>query len=359
MGVADLMSVIKKNASMSIYSIEYSSFRNKKIAIDTSIWSYRKFRELLPGYVVENDEENLSGAEDENPSGAEDENPSGEEFWVVKWGSLKKRWLGSMLEIASLLLKENITPIFIMEDTSSPIKLDESERREKEKRRLEESYLKAREEFNTLTGRFDRNDKMEKFKSSFVNQVRFDTSFNEEFYQILRSLQVPVYYCIEESDFLIASLAREGIIDATLSTDTDLIVYGVPFVITKFYGGQFTVVNLNEFLQTIDFTKEQLIDLAILLGTDYNTRVKGVGPITGFDLISFYEKIELLPSKFYQASSRRSLVRSRFLNVPEYRGLIKGDDPINFDIDCQEIIEMGSERLSKFRLSTKWENLTT
>jgi len=341
MGVKDLMKVIKDYAPSAVYNTHINTFKNKKIAIDTSIWAYRKYIELLPVYIEENEEENSN------------------EFWIVRWEPFRKRWLGAMLEIAYKFLKAEITPIFIFEDTSAPIKLDEQERREEKRIKSEENFQQLQKEFEELSGRFERSDRMEKYRKAFVNQIRFDYTFNQDLYKVLKALQVPAYYSVEESDLLISSLMKQEIIDAVYSTDTDLIVYGIPYLITGMFGQYFSVVKTETFLTETSFTTDQLIDLAILLGTDYNRRVKGVGPVNSMRLISTYKKLELIPSKYYTSDSRRNIVRKRFKVIPQYETLLRRseNEEIFFDIDYDEIINNGAERLEKFRLKERWEKI--
>jgi flap endonuclease-1 len=45
------------------------------------------------------------------------------------------------------------------------------------------------------------------------------------------------------------------------------------------------VLELNEVLSALDITREQLIDLAILVGTDYNPGIYKVGPKTALKLV--------------------------------------------------------------------------
>jgi flap endonuclease-1 len=47
----------------------------------------------------------------------------------------------------------------------------------------------------------------------------------------------------------------------------------------------------------LGITREQLIDIAILIGTDFNAGVKGIGPKTALKLIREYGEIENLPSE--------------------------------------------------------------
>jgi len=51
-------------------------------------------------------------------------------------------------------------------------------------------------------------------------------------------------------------------------------------------------------LDSLKITREQLVDLAILVGTDFNEGVKGVGPKTALKLIQEFGKLELLPERY-------------------------------------------------------------
>jgi len=62
-------------------------------------------------------------------------------------------------------------------------------------------------------------------------------------------------------------------------------------------------------------TREQLIDVAILVGTDYNEGVKGIGPKKALKLIKKYKKIENLPYKILsEVCSNYDEIRKIFLN---------------------------------------------
>jgi len=50
-------------------------------------------------------------------------------------------------------------------------------------------------------------------------------------------------------------------------------------------------------LATLQITLEQLVDLAVLVGTDFNTGVRGVGPKTALKLIGKYGTLESLPTE--------------------------------------------------------------
>jgi flap endonuclease-1 len=53
------------------------------------------------------------------------------------------------------------------------------------------------------------------------------------------------------------------------------------------------IMKLDHVLEALEITREQLIDVAILVGTDFNPEgVKGVGPKTALKLIKKYGSIE-------------------------------------------------------------------
>src|SRR6185295_5355821 len=57
----------------------------------------------------------------------------------------------------------------------------------------------------------------------------------------------------------------------------------------------FVCISLNDVLEQLKFTKEQFIDFCIMLGCDFNKRIKGKGCKACFDYITKYKKIESIP----------------------------------------------------------------
>ncbi|MCK5240018.1 MAG: flap structure-specific endonuclease, partial [Candidatus Thorarchaeota archaeon] len=52
------------------------------------------------------------------------------------------------------------------------------------------------------------------------------------------------------------------------------------------------IIDLDLNLKLLGITREQLIDIAMLVGTDYNDKVPGVGPKTALKLIKKHDSIE-------------------------------------------------------------------
>ncbi|MCF6154348.1 MAG: hypothetical protein E3K36_03650 [Candidatus Brocadia sp.] len=55
------------------------------------------------------------------------------------------------------------------------------------------------------------------------------------------------------------------------------------------------IIETHEILSHYQISLEQLIDVAILIGTDFNHGIKGIGPKTALRLIQEYGRIEQLP----------------------------------------------------------------
>jgi flap endonuclease-1 len=77
------------------------------------------------------------------------------------------------------------------------------------------------------------------------------------------------------------------------------------------------IIKLDHVLKELDITREQLIDVAILVGTDFNPDgVKGIGPKTALKLIKKYGSIEEdipeLENVKFPAEPKR--IREIFLN---------------------------------------------
>jgi flap endonuclease-1 len=70
-------------------------------------------------------------------------------------------------------------------------------------------------------------------------------------------------------------------------------------------------------LEIHGLSREQLIDLAIMIGTDFHPGIKGIGPKTGIKLIKQHGSIEVIcQEKDKQVPERLDEIREIFLNHP-------------------------------------------
>ena len=129
---------------------------------------------------------------------------------------------------------------------------------------------------------------------------------------LLKALGIPVIQAISDGEAQAAILASKGSVFAVASQDYDSLLYGAPLVVRnltisqrrKVAGTRTTkivkpeIVNLNKTLIDNEITRDQLIDAAILIGTDFNSGIRGVGPKTALKVVRenrFEEYIDKVP----------------------------------------------------------------
>lgn len=94
-----------------------------------------------------------------------------------------------------------------------------------------------------------------------------------------------------EAETTCASLCINNFVDYVLSDDSDLIALGCPRILTK-QKLCFECFDLKKFLDLSGLTMNQLVDWAILCGTDYNDSIPRVGAVNALKFIIKYGSIE-------------------------------------------------------------------
>jgi len=134
----------------------------------------------------------------------------------------------------------------------------------------------------------------------------------EDSKKLLQLLGIPFIQAPSEAEAQTSHMALRGEVWAASSKDYDSLLFGAPRLLRylTISGREFLpskgisrplkpeLIELDKFLFDCGITRQQLIDLAILLGTDFNEGIKGIGPKTALNLVKNYGRIEDLPSEF-------------------------------------------------------------
>ena len=194
------------------------------------------------------------------------------------------------------LLADNIKLIYIFDGKPNPLKLKELERRRQIKQEASEKYHEAMAE-----GRFEDARKYSQATSVLTAKMV------EESKKILTLLGIPCVQATSEGEATAAYITKQGTAFTCASQDYDSILFGANKLTRNLtISGKRKVPNKKTYIDVdpeiiehqriLDQTKlthEQLVDVGILIGTDYNPEgFSGIGPKTALKLSREYGKLE-------------------------------------------------------------------
>jgi len=193
------------------------------------------------------------------------------------------------------LLKVGIKPIFVYDGRPPELKKATIEEREERRSEAAKLYEQALAE-----GRIEEAQKYAK-QAATLNEFIIESSK-----KLLTLMGLPVIQAPSEGEAQAAFLARRGDAYASGSQDFDSLLFGSPRLVRnlsivgrrklpgrkEYVEVEPEIIFLDKLLEGLKITREQLIDIAILVGTDYCEGVKGVGPKTALKLIKTHGSAE-------------------------------------------------------------------
>jgi flap endonuclease-1 len=239
------------------------------------------------------------------------------------------------------LLMEDIKPVYVFDGKANELKMVEIERRSKLKKEATEKYQLAIEEGRIEDAR----------KYSTRTAVLTDTMV-EESKKVLSYLGIPFIQAPSDGEAAAAYLTKRDMAFAVASQDYDSILFGAKRLVRNLaISGKRKVPNRNAYvdiepetlehdrvLQETGLTHEQLVDVGILIGTDFNpSGFPGIGPKTALKLIKGAGRLENVDKiKHLLSEVPYDEIRNIFLN-PE---VPKVDDRIEFgEVSREKVLD--------------------
>ena len=194
------------------------------------------------------------------------------------------------------LLVENVKLIYIFDGKPSPLKSKEIDRRRQVKQDAFNKYQEA-----ITAGRFEDARKYGQATSVLTDKMV------EESKMILTLLGIPYIQAPSEGEAAAAQLTQSNIAFACASQDYDSLLFGAKRLIRNLaISGKRKVPNRNvyvdiepeiieqqQLLNETGLNLEQLVDIGILIGTDFNPGgIPGIGPKTALKLVREHNKLE-------------------------------------------------------------------
>jgi flap endonuclease-1 len=221
--------------------------------------------------------------------------------------------LGMIHKFINKLVYYQIHPIFVFEGKAHEDKLPVQEKR----REIKMKYKQRIESLKNIeiNGNIDIID--EQLRNLYCRDINI---YEQDIINIRNTLMsypgITVLNARYEAEQLCSSLYIEGKVQSVYSTDTDNLVYGCGLLLTNIDDhGCFVGYSLHNILLGLGLTFEQFRDLCILMGCDYNTNIRGIGPIKSYELIHKYKSIDKLPKSY----DKSYLNYERCRNIFEYK----------------------------------------
>lgn len=304
MGIKNLHKFLKKHTENAYKETHLSVLSGKRIAIDSNIYLY-KFK-----------------------------------------GCSRESWLTIFVSFALKFRKYNIECIYIY-DTKAPIEKNAKKEERKQRKKNAENRItnikNAIQEYDetgkasellqeicskpqqrllqtshpSLISKETIDKEIANLEGQIINISKYDIELSK---RALELLGIPYYDSETEAETLCSYLCCHQVVDAVLSDDTDVLVYGTPLFLTKFnMKSDFcTELNFMDLLNQLQLTKEQFIDLCILSGTDYNDNIPNIGNEKAYKLIQKYKSIEGIEEEKHIDTSMLNYVKVRKLfSVPD------------------------------------------
>ncbi len=196
-------------------------------------------------------------------------------------------------------LSLGIKPVWVFDGKPPSLKTAEIERRRQIKKDATVKYEKA-----IAAG------EMEEARKYAQQATSMKDGMVKESKQLLKHFGIPYIDAPSEGEATAAHLTNTGQAYASASQDFDSILLGAKRLIRNFTNsGRRKIPNRNTYieiepeiietaktLESLQVTKEQLVDIGILIGTDFNPNgFERVGPKTALKMIKQYSRLEDIP----------------------------------------------------------------
>ena len=237
------------------------------------------------------------------------------------------------------LLNNNIRPIYVLDGKPPQLKSTLIKKRKEIREKNQEKYQKAMEEGDQEQARRYAHS-MVKINEDIINDVK----------KILELMGIQCIQAPAEGEATVAYMNELDLVNYAVSQDYDSLLFGAKRLCrnltvsgkrriprtNRFINVEPEIIELKDFLRVNEINREQLVDIAILIGTDYNPNgFTRIGPKTAIKNIKKYKRIEEIP-KIEKELELINIdeIRNMFLN-PE---VIKPEIIENNELQKEELI---------------------
>lgn len=198
----------------------------------------------------------------------------------------------------------------------------------------------------------------------------------EDSKKLLSALGIPFIQAPSDGEAQASWLAKKGEVYAAASQDFDSLLFGTPRLVRNltitgkrklprknvYISIEPEEIDTEALLENLGLTKEQLVDIGILVGTDFNLGIKGIGPKKALKLIKEHGRLEKVLTALGEKIEHYKEIRKIFLKpkiTNEYKLSWREVDEAKVkEFLCEEhnfSVERVENALKKFKISREIE----
>jgi flap endonuclease-1 len=216
------------------------------------------------------------------------------------------------------LIEQGVKPVFVFDGKPPSLKAETIQARREIREAARQMYEAAK-----ASGSADAY-KYAQASTSINAQIIKDAK------ELLGYMGVPFLVAPSEGEAQASYMVQKGTADYVGSQDYDSLLFGAPRMVRnvtitgkrKLPRKGITVdvkpevIELREVLQTLEITREQLVDMGILVGTDFNPGIYKVGPKTALKLVKKHPGMPGILEELGQTIENYQEIREFFLRPP-------------------------------------------
>ena len=213
-------------------------------------------------------------------------------------GRITSHLSGLFYRTTRLMAEYALKLVFVFDGRPPALKAQEVEKRRAVKKKYEADHAAA----------LARGDLADAYSKATMTS-RLTRDMVVEARELLRLMGVPTVQAPAEGEAQAAHMAATSSGIWAASKDYDSLLFGAPRLVRfltisgkEFLPSQGTfrpivpeTIVLDQLLASWGITREALVDLAILVGTDFNAGIKGIGPKKALALVQRHGRIEDMP----------------------------------------------------------------
>ena len=220
-------------------------------------------------------------------------------------GKVTSHFSGILYRTTSLIEK-GIKPFYVFDGEASALKKGTQIKRSEIKKESKKKWKQALEDGN-----------IQEARKYAVRTSRMSPEIIEGSKKLLGLMGIPYIQAHGEGEAQASYMVEKGDAWCVGSQDYDCILFGATRMIKNLTitGGKdnLELITLNKVLDDLKISREQLVDVAILVGTDFNQGVKGIGAKKGLNLIIKYGDIfSVLEKEGYDLEVDPHILRELF-----------------------------------------------